>query len=116
MRGVKGGDCQRKTLQPCVRLMHLWRKRIVDPLEFEKRKKKMYTHKDTHTHTQTQCCRDHHFVSVLAYPLFRFPPFSFPICFSVSGLFAASAGLNTADSSSGDDRTAVNLKTHNGNT
>lgn len=40
MRGVKGGDCQRKTLQPCVRLMHLWRKRIVDPLEFEKRKKK----------------------------------------------------------------------------
>lgn len=76
----------------------------------------MYTHKDTHTHTQTQCCMDHHFVSVLAYPLFRLPPFSFPICFSVSGLFAASAGLNTADSSSGDDRTAVNLKTHNGNT
>lgn len=116
MRGVKGGDCQRKTLQPCVRLMHLWRKRIVDPLEFEKRKKKcIHTKTRIRTHrlsavgitTLSVCWLIHYSAS---------PPFSFPICFSVSGLFAASAGLNTADSSSGDDRTAVNLKTHNGNT
>lgn len=74
----------------------------------------MYTHKDTRTHTQTQCCRDHHFVSVLAYPLSCPPPFLFlylPQC-----VRSVRSQCRVEHSSSGDDRTAVNLKTHNGNT
>ena len=66
-RSKKREDCGRETVWPCVRLMYLWRKRIVDPLA----RTHAHTHKDTHTHTQAQArsCRDHHFVTVLAYPL-----------------------------------------------
>lgn len=31
-RGVKGKDCRRDTVWPCVWLMYLWRKRIGEPL------------------------------------------------------------------------------------
>lgn len=100
-RGVKRHDCRGETVWPCVRLMYLWRKRIVD------------LHTQTRTHTQAQCCGDHHFVTVLAYPLSRL---SLCLSLSMSGLLPASAGLNAADSGSGGNQTLVVLGTHAGTT
>ena len=70
-RSKKGEDCGRETVWPCVRLMYLWRKRIVDPRARAHARAHTHTHtqKDTHTQAQSRSCRDHHFVTVLAYPL-----------------------------------------------
>jgi len=82
-----------ETVWPCVRLMYLWRKRIVDT----------HTHTHTHTQCQAQCCRDHRSVTVLSW-LIHYPP---SLCLG--------EGLNAADSGRGGNQTVVVMRTHGGN-
>lgn len=103
--GKKRSKRRGETVWPCVRLMYLWRKRIVDLVRTQKSAL-------TQRHTQAQCCRDHHFVTVQAYPLSWLPLLlSLCLCLGMSGLFPAHAGLNTADSGSGGNQLVVALKT-----
>lgn len=77
------------------------------------------SHTKTHKHTHTgSMLKGSPLCHCAALSIILTPPSSrtLCLCLSVSGLFLASVGLNTADSSSGGNQTVVVLRTHAGNT